>query len=182
MQKFSVVCKLFSGVAGTHDGEEDRRHQAKVGSSWAEWGMALPLATTCQETWLWQIISLPVPLLLLNSLLFLLVTFPSSKDPYLTSQYAIQFVKGMQFGNDLRYVLNYAWLAGTRGPNTHQYWFELWLGLGHNKLLCRNMVWSLCFKSRAVQSTLKILLSFGTGISSQLCVVSILLPMVSTPP
>ena len=53
------------------------------------------------------------------------VTFLSSKDPYLTSQYAIQFVKGMQFGNDLRYVLNYAWLAGTRGPNTRQYWFEL---------------------------------------------------------
>ena len=62
--------------------------------------------------------SLPVPLLL-NSLLFLPATFLSSKDPYLTSQYAIQFVKGMQFGNDLRYALHYAWLAGTRGPNTH---------------------------------------------------------------
>ena len=63
--------------------------------------------------------SLPVPLLL-NSLLFLLATFPSSKDPYLTSQYAIQFVKGMQFGNDLRYALHYAWLAGTR-VQTHTY-------------------------------------------------------------
>ena len=96
--------------------------------------MALLLGT-CRKTWLWQTMSLPVPLLL-NSLLFLLATFPSSKDPYLTSQYAIQFVKGMQFGNDLRYALHYAWLASTRGPNTHlhtKYWFvlhEFWLGLG----------------------------------------------------
>lgn len=43
-----------------------------------------------------------------NLFLFLLVTSSSSKDPYLTSQYAIQFVKGMQFGIDSKYVLNYA--------------------------------------------------------------------------
>ena len=60
----NLVCKLFSGVAGTHDGEEGRRHQVKVSSSWSEWCMGyLPVDTIMAD------MSPPAPLLLLlNSL------------------------------------------------------------------------------------------------------------------